>query len=50
MTETHTFRIGILPLFCFTITLGRDDEGGARLTMSLHLYKLGFHFGLSLIG
>lgn len=46
--DVRAIRIGIAPLFLFTMTLSRS-EVGVHAGFSLHIYKFGFHMGLSLI-
>lgn len=48
MTEARVFRVGIPPLFMINLCLMRYD-GGAQATITIHIYKLGLHMGLSSI-
>lgn len=48
MIEHHIARIGIPPLFMINLCLMRYD-GGAQATITIHIYKLGLHMGLSSI-
>lgn len=44
----RVWRIGLAPLFLLTFSLTRSQTG-AHMNVSLHLFKLGFHFALSII-
>lgn len=48
METTRVWRIGVLPVFCITVTLSRT-EYGAQVGFALQLYKLGLHFYMSLM-
>ena len=46
--KMRVWRIGVAPLFLLTFSLTRS-QSGAHMNVSLHLFKLGFHFALSII-
>lgn len=48
MRDARVIRVGIPPFLYLTVTLARI-EFGAHCNLSLYIYKLGLHFGLSSI-
>lgn len=46
--EMRVWRIGLAPLFLLTFSLSRTQTG-AHMNLSFHIFKLGFHFALSII-
>jgi hypothetical protein len=46
--EARVLRFGVSPLFLFTLTLSRH-ENGTHAGLSFHIYKFGVHLALSTI-